>query len=162
LFVASEPYKLVIFLDIDGVLNDAFTEDRTPDGFIGLNHTMIDNLKTIIDSTGASVVLTSTWKSEWDKKPDNRTVDGTYLHDTLLKHGVKISDKTVDRVSNRGFGIFTYLNEHPEIKQWVVLDDDIFFDYEEYGIMDHLVHTRFGFGGLTSELANLAISKLSE
>lgn len=152
----------VIFLDVDGVLNDSSTDDRSPNGFIGLSSIMINNLKTVVDTTGACVVLTSTWKSEWDKNADNRKVDGAYLHDTLLSHGICISDKTEDQVSNRGFGIISYLKEHPEIDKWVVLDDDVFFDYKELGIMDHLVRTRFGFGGLTTELAKLVIAKLDE
>ena len=161
MFVASRPCKKVIFLDVDGVLNDRFTEDRTPDGFIGLNHTMIDHLKSIVDQTGASVVLVSTWKEEWDADPANRSEDGAYLHDTLLKHGVRIIDKTTDRTADRGHGIVKYLEAHPEIDKWVVLDDDVFYDYQECGIMPHLVRTRFGFGGLTNKLAKQAILKLN-
>ena len=151
----------VIFLDVDGVLNDRFTEDRSPDGFIGLNHTMVDHLKAIVDQTGASVVLTSTWKEEWDVDPNNRSKDGEYLHDTLLRHGIKIVDKTVDNTADRGHGIVRYLEAHPKIEKWVVLDDDVFHDFKECGIMNHLVRTRYGFGGLTYELAKQAIFKLN-
>lgn len=151
----------VIFLDVDGVLNDRFTEDRTPDGFIGLNHSMIDHLKAIVDQTGASVILVSTWKDEWDVNPDERSNDGEYLHDMLLGHGIRIFDKTQDNTSDRGHGIVRYLQSHPEIQKWIVLDDEVFFDYEECGIMDHLVKTRYGFGGLTNQLAKEAILKLN-
>ena len=151
----------IIFLDVDGVLNDRFTEDRSPDGFIGLNHCMIDNLKSIVDQTGASVVLVSTWKSEWEKDIDRCSDDGAYLDKTLRMHGITIEDKTVDKVSNRGHGIAKYLEEHPEITKWIVLDDDVFYDYEPLGIMPHLVRTRYGFGGLTTKLAKEAIIKLN-
>lgn len=151
----------VIFLDIDGVLNDVFTDERSPDGFIGLNPIMIDRLRLVIDQTGATVVLVSTWKNEWDVNPDERSTDGEYLHNTLQAHGVRIFDKTQDSTSDRGHGIVRYLQSHPEIQKWVVLDDQVFFDYEECGIIDHLVRTRYGFGGLTNQLAEEAILKLN-
>ena len=151
----------VIFLDVDGVLNDRFTEEKSPDGFIGVNHSMIDHLKTVVDQTGAAVVLTSTWKDEWSTNPDERSYDEAYLHKTLQSHGVHIADKTQDNTSDRGHGIVRYLESHPEIEKWVVIDDDVFFDFEECGIMDHLVRTRYGFGGLTNELAKQAILKLN-
>ena len=152
----------VIFLDVDGVLNDGATEDRTPDGFIGLSEAMIGNLASIIKATNAKVVLVSTWKSEWDELPENRTPDGAYLDKRLAQQGIVISDKTIDRVSNRGHGIVNWLAQHQEVTRWVVLDDDVFFDYEDCGIMPHLVRTRYCYGGLTAALANKAIAQLND
>ena len=37
----------VIFLDIDGVLNDAYTDAKSPNGFIGLDDNKIECLKEI-------------------------------------------------------------------------------------------------------------------
>ena len=152
----------VIFLDVDGVLNDGATEDRTPDGFIGLSDAMITNLERIVKETDAKVVLVSTWKSEWDQFPENRTPDGQYLDARLAQHNIVISDKTTDRVSNRGFGINRWLHAHPEVERWIVLDDDIFVDYACMGIMPHLIRTRYCYGGLTYELADQAIAKLND
>ena len=152
----------VIFLDVDGVLNDAATEDRTPDGFIGLSDAMISNLERIVKQTNAKVVLVSTWKSELDALEQNRTPDGEYLDKHLKEHGIMISDKTIDRVSDRGNGIVTWLKTHPEVKSWIVLDDDVFFDYHHLGIMPHLIRTRYCYGGLTYELADQAIAKLND
>lgn len=151
----------VIFLDVDGVLNDGATEDRTPDGFVGLNDAMISNLKRIVKETNAKIVLVSTWKSEWDEFPQNRSVDGQYLDTRLTEHNIIISDKTVDRVSNRGYGIQNWLAKHPEVERWIVLDDDVFVDYAECGVMPNLVRTRYYYGGLTSDLADQAIAKLN-
>lgn len=151
----------VIFLDVDGVLNDGTTEDRTPDGFVGLNDAMISNLERIVKETDAKIVLVSTWKSEWDEFPQNRTADGQYLDARLTEHNVIISDKTVDRVSNRGYGIQNWLAKHPEVEKWIVLDDDVFVDYAECGVMPNLVRTRYCYGGLTSNLADQAIAKLN-
>lgn len=151
----------VIFLDIDGVLNDRHTETRAPTGFIGLNADMVKNLKTVVDATGAKIVLVSTWKSEWDHDPNERTNDGQYLVDILETYDMGILDKTTDRVSDRGHGIRNYLAVHPEIKQFVILDDDVFPDYHECDLMPYLVKTSFYSGGLTAELAQTAIDKLS-
>ena len=65
----------VIFLDIDGVLNYATTAARAPCGCIGIAEPAVRNLKKIIDATGAKIVLTSTWKSEWNIDADKCTPD---------------------------------------------------------------------------------------
>ena len=114
----------VIFLDVDGVLNDRYTEDRTPCGFIGLEDSMIANLAFIVEKTGAEIVLTSTWKSEWKPHMKDCEPDGAYLSKRLKKHSLRIIDKTEDHTADRGAGIKQYLDEHPDIENWVVLDDD--------------------------------------
>ncbi len=61
--------KKVIFLDIDGVLNTGlwYTQmDRnTPKDKYGyaFDPNAVDNLKRIIDETGADIVISSSWKS---------------------------------------------------------------------------------------------------
>lgn len=150
----------VIFLDVDGVLNCCDTEARSPMGFIGIGDRQMKCLKKVVDSTGAKIVLTSTWKSEWDIDPKKCEEDGAYLNSVFREYGLSIRDKTEDYVSDRGAGIVRYLKAHPEIASWVVLDDDIFGDYDEYGIMPHLVHTSFGYDGLTDSLADQAIELL--
>ena len=63
----------VIFLDVDGVLNAAYTRERAPSGTIGLNPQMVRQLKRIVDATGAVAVLVSSWKKDWDIDPDKCT-----------------------------------------------------------------------------------------
>lgn len=65
----------------------------------------------------------------------------------------------------RGRAILGYLDEHPQIDGWVVLDDEFFTDYGEE-IQQHLVHTVFYTwkdqqGGLTEGLIPLAIDILN-
>jgi histidinol phosphatase-like enzyme len=50
----------IIFLDIDGVLN-VITQGHDEFGGIFHKH-FIDNLKRIIDETGAKIVISSTWR----------------------------------------------------------------------------------------------------
>lgn len=152
----------VIFLDIDGVLNAAYTRERSPSGTIGLNPQMVLQLKRIVDVTDAVVVLTSSWKKDWDPKPDKRTHAGEYLDRVLTSYGIKIIDRTALQYNAyRGTGIVHWLDMHPDVDSWIALDDDIFPDYEQAGILPRLVHTKFHDGGLTSELADLAIAMLN-
>lgn len=50
----------VIFLDIDGVLNTEF-QDKDEYGFL-FNQECVNNLKLILENTGAWIVLSSTWR----------------------------------------------------------------------------------------------------
>lgn len=43
---------------------------------------------------------------------------------------LKIHDITIDKLYNRGSGIHKYLNEHPDINSWVVIDDFQFEDFD--------------------------------
>ena len=125
-----------IFLDIDGVLNSDLTEEYTPDGYVGISDENVAVLKQILDATGAKIILTSTWRIEWD--PDERKcgVDALYLIEKLKKFGIEIYDKIwrEDMMAYRGFEIKTYVEEHG-IESWIVIDDDMFFDFETNNIV---------------------------
>lgn len=63
-FFESNKYDKVIFLDIDGVLKPIISKDeRMKDKYGDLfNNHNIDILASIIEQTGAKIVITSTWK----------------------------------------------------------------------------------------------------
>ncbi len=84
-----------------------------------------------------------------------------YLDKRLAEEGLKILDKTEGSVADRGAGIVDWLSEHP-VESWIVLDDEIFPDYEECGIMPHLVKTSFYDGGLKDKHTELAIKILNK
>ena len=53
----------VIFLDVDGVLNSQqLFEKCEDDQLISVDEDNIKNLKTIVDATGAMIVLSSSWR----------------------------------------------------------------------------------------------------
>lgn len=151
----------VIFLDIDGVLNFHGSEARAPGGYVGIAEKCVKNLKQIIVETGAYLVLCSTWKDEWDKDEENCTPMGVYLNKKLKRHGLHIIDKTIDNTYNRGEGIHEWLSRHDNTESWIVLDDDIFPDYNKYNIMPHLVKTNFYVAGLEDQHIQKAIELLN-
>lgn len=141
----------VIFLDVDGVLNDTHSRTRSPSGFIGIDDDKVWVLRQIVKQTDAKIVLTSTWKREWNTIPELREPEGVYLSNKLWRRGLCIFDKTDDAgdPSLRGTGIQHWLQAHGSVTSWLVLDDEVFPDYEEHGIMPHLVQTSFRVGGLS-------------
>lgn len=143
----------VIFLDIDGVLNDVHSRTRSPSGFIGIDDDKVRVLRQIVKQTGAKIVLTSTWKRGWNAIPELRETEGVYLSNKLWRRGLRILDKTDDAgdPSLRGAGIQRWLQSHGNVSSWLVLDDEIFPDYEKKGIMSHLVQTHFRNGGLSED-----------
>lgn len=150
----------IIFLDIDGVLNSIDSEDHFH-CFIGLDYSGIKLLREIVDTTGAEIVLVSTWKLSWDKDKSRLDSLGAYLDERLAEEGLTVLDKTGGSMNERGHGIIDWLSEHPA-ESWIVLDDEIFEDYEECGILSHLVKTSFYDGGLKDKHVEMAINLLNK
>lgn len=150
----------VIFLDVDGVLNSDDSEDRFK-CFIGIDYSGVKLLKEIVEATGAKIVLVSAWKIYWNKDGKSRNDSlAAYLDERLAEEDLVIIDKTGGYMTERGHGIVDWLSEHP-VESWVVLDDEIFDDYAECGIMPHLVQTDFYDGGLKEKHVELAIEILN-
>lgn len=141
----------VIFLDVDGVLNNDAYFERTKNEKtcrIELDDENIECLKEIIDATDAKVVVTSTWK-------ELRIY--SELISYLKNFGIEVYNKTVHMSYNRGDEIREYLRTH-EIENFIILDDEIFRDFNE--LISHLVKTDFYNGGLTEKHKTLALNKL--
>ena len=151
----------IVFLDVDGVLNSNDTEDHFK-GSIGIDYSGVKLLREIVDATRAEIVLVSTWKIGWHKDDKKSQKDlANYLDARLAEEGLKIMDKTDGSVADRGQGIVDWLSKHPT-ESWIVLDDEIFKDYEECGVMPHLVKTSFYDGGLKDSHVELAIKILND
>lgn len=135
-----------IFLDIDGVLNNNDTTERTPEGYIGVEDRFIEKLKKIVDATGAVIILSSDWRDEWHHNGIHGK-DMFYLLDKLKKYGLEICDKTPGHVKGKGYTgrgreITEYLKKHSGITEYVILDDNDFFDfYQEETCKGHVVIT---------------------
>ena len=140
----------IIFLDIDGVMNDEMTfkswhdnpnKENCPDPDLPTDEHMLQ-LKTIIEKTGANVVLSSSWRCS---NHGIRTIlerffeYGITLY-SITQEGVKQSQITGCNVlpshmyspswsdesiiTDRGAEIFSWLRGHPEVDKFVILDDE--------------------------------------
>ena len=121
--------SFVVFLDVDGVLNTRTTCERAPSEiYTGIDEPRIRILADAMRRCRASgVVLTTTWK---DLKPDHE--DYIYLKEGLSKYGIEILGKTKEpKAFQRGEGILDYLNNNPDIDEFVILDDQ-HFDFNDY------------------------------
>lgn len=161
----------VIFLDIDGVLNanEDFGGRNKPNpsihGILGITTARIKRLKQIVNKTDAKIVLTSSWKESYIRYTKYRVdICGRYLREKLRKSGIYIFDTTLDYEIKgseyRGTGIKAWLAAHKNVTNWIVLDDDLFCDYDK-DIIGHLIKTSEQ-TGLTDELVNKAIDMLNQ
>ena len=131
----------IIFLDVDGVLNTGSTRVLAPSGYMGVDPWHIRVLASIVREHEALIVLSSTWKDGWNPDKALQTdPDLDYLEDMLSLCGLTIADKTPGSSYYRGTGIRDWLRSHPH-RGWLVLDDEIFPDFERQGILPHLIRT---------------------
>ena len=137
----------VIFLDVDGVLNGRDTLNKSPNGFTGIADDHLKVLKKISEDFDADIVLSSDWKDcfkDEDCNIDSADEDGKYLVRRLAEFGLKIvaktDDKSVgdDQSTGRGYGIRKYLKAHPEVENYIILDDIKFNDFTDE-LFDHFI-----------------------
>jgi hypothetical protein len=131
----------IIFLDIDGVLNNY---DTLGEG-LDWEPSLVEILNRIIKETEAKVVISSTWRR-------------TERHRNIIKNDMKINfiDITPKLWEERGYEIQAWLDKNPDVERFIILDDDS----DMVHLMSHLIQTDGKFG-LTNENANEAIKRLS-
>lgn len=152
----------IIFLDVDGVLNSERSL-KANQGYI--DPAAVENLKTIVDATGARIVLTSSWRGGWDPDPEKRGEDGWILVHAFDKAGLSIYGKTgfstVTDMSGRSLEILDWLETSQEtVDQFVIIDDGN-FRWRKYRLHKHWVKTSFKSDGLTAKHAARAIDILN-
>ncbi len=155
----------VIFLDVDGVLNNRFSTSRCI-GMLGIDDDKVERLAKIHRSCNCAVVLTSTWKTDWYQTDiEDLPPMGQYLVKKLHKYNISIRGKTdEDEWKHRGKGIKNWIESCDiPVKSFVILDDET-FDYEAEGLMPYLVKTNFYSkeGGLQDSHVEEAIQILSK
>ena len=124
----------VIFLDVDGVLNSVDTSEVFQ-GFVGIDDKLVSKLRKIVRATGAQIVLSSSWKHDWEPlDKDKQNKYGDYLDQKLKKYLLSAVDKTSEANSEcRGEGIIEWVGTH-EVDSFIILDDE-WFDFK----MDELI-----------------------
>ena len=134
----ENPMSKIIFLDCDGVLNSeevAFKiriEGINSNGYGGFfqeptepthanvcfGQELVDNLKEIVEKTGAKIVISSTWRvtHRWQTFPKMLAIYGF--------DNAEVIGATPKLPTKRGYEIQQWLKEHPEVTNYVILDDD--------------------------------------
>jgi hypothetical protein len=168
----------ILFLDVDGVLNDEqFCKKITAelDAQIGeviiaqhisdvtdkFNPACVLELARIVQETGCNIVVTSAWRLTGIKV-------GSPFTNALVKSGDKetvrtirkaIIGKTADLVlfgKNREDEIKQWLEDNPGVDMWVAVDD------MPLNLDGNSVRTSDEHGGLTKEKADEVIQKLND
>lgn len=142
----------VIFLDFDGVIatadsyaravDESDEEDRSnwqygfPQGVNLIDTQMVERLQTICEATGASIVISSTWR---------RLHDLDEIVDMLRHHGLKadVIDTTPMKLSHisRGAAIMMWIERFEgKLDGFLILDDDEEVGYEDF-LFDHWIQT---------------------
>jgi len=137
----------VIFLDVDGVLNN-FGLIRA-NGFDYIDEQMVMVLAGVVSQTGADIVLSSFWRLD----PRDRSL----VDSALKRYGMFVSDRTPSMPGPRADEISAWLRENPEVERYAILDDD-----DEAGIgMDHSFFRTDPEVGITGRIAEMIVSHLN-
>jgi hypothetical protein len=167
----------ILFLDLDGVINSSdYFKNRhhlprpTRDP---IDAPTVPRLNTITDRTGAKIVISSTWRLQ--PRPYQHPGQVEPLRQILSAHGITgeiigttpwfwkphsdhpEDDTVVIAGKERGHEIQAWLDQHPAVLSFVILDDDS----DMVHLRHRLVKTSFEFG-LLDEHVERAVAMLLE
>ena len=136
----------IIFLDVDGVLNGygygtklawdfaIFTKSDKIKDFVrkvfdpcGVHRLKVKRLSKIIKATGAKVVMSSTWRFSFWKKPyQDMSSNLKRLVDLFIEYDIDVIDITPGLLgSNRDQEILNWLAVNEEkVDKFIILDDE--------------------------------------
>lgn len=141
----------VLFLDIDGVCNNRRTRERQGNTkFIGIKPELAERVRRIVKDTGCVVVLSSSWRlfpdsAKWAEQKVCKFIDKT----------IDMQKGKVFGVTDRGHEIKEWLDRHPSVQQYAILDDDHHFLPDQWLFQTTWEH------GLTEEIADAVILHLN-
>lgn len=133
----------VIFLDYDGVIN------LNPTGFDGCfnNPVAIEYLNKLCFDFDFKIVVSSSWRRHPEYK--------NFLYNSGLSNEIEIIGGTEITNQGREFEIRNYLEIHPEINEYLIIDD-AFLPGE---LFKHLIQTTYSSGFNESKYKE-ALSKM--
>lgn len=136
----------VVFLDVDGVLNNFGLISRY--GFEYIDEGCVAFLAQIVKSTGAEIVLSSSWR-----RHEN---DLSLVRTALRASCLEIKDCT-PWLNGRAriYEIKQWLDGHPEVEKFAILDDDEDAGFETEGFFQTDPEV-----GLTGEIAEKIVLHL--
>lgn len=119
----NKSFKRVLFLDYDGVVNTPiWNEKGTKCRFNFPKDVKVNNFQAVqwisefCQKCHYSIVVTSTWRM--DRNWRECLINGG------LRSGIEILDCTDITDGRRGDEIESWLKQHPEIKYYIIVDDD--------------------------------------
>ena len=146
----------IIFLDFDGVITVPPKWNISTD--------KLKHIKHIVDKTDAKIVISSSWR--WGVPPSlEETIDKMIGRPKRCPHN-KMMNWFIDNLygvtpiysSLRGKEIKAYLDAHPEVENYVILDDDDdMLDEQLY----HFVQTNYE-DGITEVETSRAVKVLNK
>lgn len=130
----------VLFLDFDGVLNGRRYLDTLPRGVTLQTRPDLDpacgaRVQRICEATGASIVISSSWRmiKTWGEEGETerapRPLDdiATWLRDVGITAPIigatSLNTLAWDGKECRSRQIVAWIREHPEVVNWLVIDD---------------------------------------
>jgi len=157
----------VVFLDIDGVLNSeeffetlpynkhdkyikaGYIEDQAF-GLCNIDSVPVAKLNYLLSQTMAKIVVSSSWRGSDPKLQEIFAIVG-------IPHYIGVTPYHKDR--HRGTEIQMWLDRHPEVENYVIIDDDNdMLDSQ----LNHFVQTDAYKRGLSDEDVELAINILNK
>jgi len=143
--------EAVIFLDIDGVVHSLYGQDLFRESCLVL-------LEKIVRGTGASIVLSSTWRTQARARETVNVV----LKQRRLAAFIDVTrdlSAEMHRHVPREVEICEWVDRHPEVERWIAIDDiDLQCDKTEcaHRLRGHFVHTSSACGLVPGD-ADLAL-----
>ena len=121
----------VIFFTVDNVLNFPESDAKAPSGKLGIADALVKELKKIVTSTGARLVLIGSWKTDWDFDDEKCSKDGIYLNKKFDRRGLHILDKVRDDMTDDE-GMNDWIRRHPNVTESCVLKDINNIEWKEW------------------------------
>ena len=116
----------VIFLDFNGVLD-------TYENMDVIDSNNLNILLNVINLTESKIVITSSNKDYFYRNGKHNKIMENLIN-VLSSYGVVVLGYT-KKLGSREEEVLDYLNTHPEIQHYCIIDDDYFFE----SMCDHLV-----------------------
>ncbi len=147
----------ILFLDFDGVLNCTAYVRRHEGSGVVIAPEKMPLIKRIVEKTGAKIVLSTSWREHWSPEGAQCDEIGHEINAIFRRWGLEIFCKIPQNVRSREENMRLWLQQHPDVTHFAVLDDALL---GAAFLREHFVHTADYLGGLQEEDTQKAISIL--
>lgn len=155
----------VIFLDIDGVLvtrNSIIYQylNFPDDTSIRFSKKAVKNLNKLIRLTKAKIVISSTWRLFHSLEDLKNIIKKQGISGEIIST-TSVEKATIEEGIPRGQKISDWLEQHPEVEQYVIIDDDVQADCIQFHPYN-CVETSYKRGFSPEDRFNEALAILNE